>query len=146
MNSGQLLGILVAFCPGDSLVRQLGAWRARNRQYQWRVCSAGSPGDVHLALSEAIAAVVDATSDPGRALQAFQEAVGQLGASSVAVYTETMHAGLELSVRTRGAQLLLGPLGDVEWDAFFRKCLNPDHGPRTSAANRHANHHGEPAD
>ena len=35
------------------------------------------------------------------------------------MYSERMHEGLEMFVRSRGALLLLGPLSEAEWDAFF---------------------------
>ena len=63
-----------------------------------------------------------------QAADAFSEAAGQLGAGATAMYTECMHDGLELFVRSRGAQLLLGPLTDVEWDGFFSRTLRDGQG------------------
>ena len=53
---------------------------------------------------------------------------GSLGVGAAAMYTERMREGLELFVRSRGAQLLLGPLAEAEWEAFFARSLPGGHG------------------
>jgi hypothetical protein len=69
-------------------------------------------------------AVVDATDDPAQACDAFSQAAGQLGAGATGMYSEHMPDGLEVFVRSRGALMLLGPLGEVEWDGFFDGALH----------------------
>ena len=39
------------------------------------------------------------------------------------MYSERIREGLEMFVRSRGALLLLGPLSEAEWDAFFDRRL-----------------------
>ena len=71
--------------------------------------------------------VVDATEGPARATAAFVQLIAESGPDCVAVYTEKMHAGLELFVRSRGSLLLLGPMSDASWAGLFeamRRCLD----------------------
>ena len=68
-------------------------------------------------------ALIDATDDHAQAADAFSQAVGHVGAGATAMYSERMHEGLEMFVRSRGALLLLGPLSEAEWDAFFDRRL-----------------------
>ena len=68
-------------------------------------------------------ALIDATDDHAQAADAFSQAAGKVGVGATAMYSEQMHEGLETFVRSRGALLLLGPLSEVEWDAFFERGL-----------------------
>jgi hypothetical protein len=114
-----LLSAAVVFYPGSHLRKQIDSWRARHAGSRL-VCSfARSAPGIRKALRGAGVALVDATEDPARALSAFSQAAARLGAYSVAVYTETMHARLELPVRMRGSWLLLGPLAERQWDGFW---------------------------
>jgi hypothetical protein len=79
--------------------------------------------EIRAVLARADVALIDATEDQFHAAEAFAEAAESLGAGAAAVYTERMHDGLELFVRSRGAQLLLGPLAEAEWDGFFARTL-----------------------
>ena len=67
--------------------------------------------------------LVDASDDHAQAIELFSQAVARFGSRQVAVYTESMHQGLELFVRTQGAWLLLGPLDDRQWEEFFSSLL-----------------------
>ena len=68
-------------------------------------------------------ALVDASDDHAQAIDLFSQAVARLGARHASVYTERMHEGLELFVRTQGAWLLLGPLTDEQWEDYFSMML-----------------------
>ena len=76
------------------------------------------PG-IRRQLRRAELAVIDATEDPAQASDAFLQSIGVLRADSVAVYTEKMHDGLEILVRTLGAPLLLGPMSMEDWDEYL---------------------------
>ena len=69
--------------------------------------------------------LVDASDDHAQAIELFSQSVARLGSRRVAVYTERMHEGLELFVRTQGAWLLLGPLNNRQWEEFFSSMLPP---------------------
>ena len=71
--------------------------------------------------------LVDASDDHAQAIELFSQSVARLGSRRVAVYTERMHEGLELFVRTQGAWLLLGPLSEQQWEGFFSSMLPPAH-------------------
>lgn len=64
-------------------------------------------------------AVIDASSDPAQGTDAFLQSVSVLTSDAVAVYTEKMHDGLELLVRTFGAPFLLGPMDMREWEEYL---------------------------
>ncbi len=64
-------------------------------------------------------ALVDATEDPARASDAYVRIHEISGSESIAVYTEVVHAGMEILVRKLGLALLLGPMSVSEWDDFF---------------------------
>jgi len=72
-----------------------------------------------MVLQRADIAIVDATEDPARAMEAFVRATVASESISVAVYSETMHSGLELFVRSRGSLLLWGPMRDEPWQDLF---------------------------
>jgi hypothetical protein len=95
------------------------------RHPEWHVgwSQGWSPPEIRPLLRYAGTALVDATEDPARAREAFLRAVARLGTGAVAMYTETMHDSLELFVRVRGALFLLGPLGDEQWEEYFRRTL-----------------------
>jgi hypothetical protein len=69
--------------------------------------------------------LVDASDDHAQAIELFSQTLASRGVRRVAVYTERMHDGLELFVRTQGAWLLLGPLDERQWEEFFSTMLSP---------------------
>ena len=77
-------------------------------------------------------ALVDASEDHAQAIDLFSEAVARLGPRRVSIYSERMHDGLELFVRTQGAWLLLGPLASEPWEDYCSTCSPPR--PRAGAA------------
>ncbi len=116
------------FYACDSLARQVAKW-AKQRPGCAVYCSvARLLPEIRAVLAQADVALIDATEDRRQAADAFAQAVGSLGVGAAAMYTERMHEGLELFVRSRGAQLLLGPLAEAEWEAFFARSLPGGHG------------------
>jgi len=116
---------IVMLCPGESLADQVSAWAERHPECRLDSSHPRSPPEVRRALRDASVALLDATDDPAGAADAFTQAVRQLGAYGVTVYTETMHEWLELFVRTGGSLLLFGPLSHRQWEDFFRRALRP---------------------
>lgn len=117
---------VVVFCPGDSLTRQASAWAVRHPKFDLEFCYSTSMFEVRRATRDAAAVLIDATEDPAGAMAAFFQAIVELEAHAVAVYTETVHEeSLELVVRARGALMLLGPVGDATWDGLFERMLQP---------------------
>jgi len=97
--------------------------------------------EIRQSLSGAEMALVDASDDHAQAIELFAQAVARLGSHRVAVYTERIHQGLELFVRRQGSWLLLGPLDNQQWEAFFSSMLPragselvQHQGPRRGAA------------
>ena len=123
---------IVVFYPGDSLTEQVAAWIEGHPDCSLETSLARSLPGIRKALRNADVALLDATADPSRAWEAFSQAVARLGACSVAVYTETMHAWLELAVRIRGVLLLLGPLSSGQWEGFFERMLQSSRRLRTA--------------
>ncbi len=76
------------------------------------------PG-IRKSVRRAALAVIDASLDPAQGTDAFLQSVSLLTPDAVAVYTEKMHDGLELLVRTFAAQFLLGPMSMEEWEEFL---------------------------
>ena len=64
--------------------------------------------------------IIDATDSPRPAMVALGVCLEELSPDRIAVYTEQMHSGLEILVRSRGVALLLGPMSRLEWEAFLR--------------------------
>ena len=81
--------------------------------------------EIRRSLNGADLVLVDASDDHAQAIELFSQSVARLGSRRVAVYTERMHEGLELFVRTQGAWLLLGPLNNQQWEEFFSSMLPP---------------------
>ena len=114
---------VVVFYPGKSLKRQVAAWAKAHPEYAPEVSFAKFPPEVLEAIRNAAVVLLDGTQDPHQAAVAFSQAVDQLGPRSVAVYTERVYQWLEMFIRIRGALLLLGPMGETQWDEFFRSTL-----------------------
>lgn len=114
---------VLLFYPGGSLNDQIGLWSSRHPERQVETSFERSLPKIRKLLRKTGAAMVDATEDPGQATDALLQAVARLGAKTVAMYTETMHDGLELFVRVRGSLFLLGPLFDEQWQGFFERLL-----------------------
>jgi hypothetical protein len=114
---------IVLFYPCGSLARQIAAWGRRRVDCVIEPAFTRSFPDMRRALRRADLVLVDATHDYPQAIDAFSQALAQLGSKATTVYTERMHEGLELFVRLHGSLLLFGPLGDAEWEGFFDAAL-----------------------
>lgn len=111
---------LVLFYASESLLRQISRWADEHGGNSPRLASASSAGGVAAALADQATVIIDATSCPTEAMAALRQAEAVLGRDQLAVYTERMHAGLELAVRMHGVIFLLGAMTMTEWDDFFR--------------------------
>jgi hypothetical protein len=110
---------IVLFYPGRLLVSQIRDWAQRHGGCRAAVSFERTLPGIRRWLRRAELAVIDATEDPAQATDAFLQSVGVLRADAVAVYTERMHDGLELLVRSLGVPLLFGPMSTDEWDEFL---------------------------
>ena len=132
----------IAVCyPTESLSRQMALWARRHEDCQIEPVFGRSALEIRRSLSGIDRVLVDASDDHAQAIELFSQSVVRLGSQHVAVYTERMHEGLELFVRTQGAWLLLGPLNAWQWEEFFLDMLPPArqepvrrHSPRRRAA------------
>jgi len=116
----------IAICyPTESLSRQVAQWASKHKDCGIEPICGRLPLEIRRSLIGADVVLVDASDDHAQAIELFSQSVARLGSRRVAVYTERMHEGLELFVRTQGAWLLLGPLGDGQWEEFFSSILPP---------------------
>lgn len=114
---------IAVFHPGNSLMHQVSNWAIRHPDYEFALSFAQSLHEIRSVLRRSAISVVDATEDPGLAMTVFVQVMTALEADCVAVYTETVHDGLELFVRVRGVPLLLGPMSDAPWEDQLEKML-----------------------
>jgi hypothetical protein len=110
---------IVMFYPSTSLVRQMAAWARKHAEGRVMPAFARSVHEIRSSIEATDLVLVDATQDHAQAIDAFSQVLGHLGSGRTVVYTERMHEGLELFVRTQGAQLLFGPLSEGQWEGFF---------------------------
>ena len=115
---GPALTIAVLY-PSRSLAEQVADQAAQWGAYRFRLLDEESVNSIRADLRGAAVVVVDATEDPARAVAAVEAATSAAQTPVVAVYSETMHEGLELSVRSRGALLLPGPVDAGQWEGVF---------------------------
>jgi hypothetical protein len=114
---------IAVFYPANSLMHQVANWAVRYPAFDFTLSFPKSLHEIRSVLRRTAITIVDATEDPVRAMAAFTQAIAVLEADCVAVYTETMHEGLELFVRARGAPLLFGPVSDAPWEEQLQKML-----------------------
>ncbi len=114
----------IAVCyPTESLSGQMAQWAEGRDDCRVEPVFDRSAMAICRSLERADVAVVDASDDHEQAIDLYSQAVARLGARKASVYTERMHEGLELFVRTQGLWLLLGPLTDKQWDDYFATML-----------------------
>ena len=124
----------IAVCyPTESLSQQVAQWARSHKDCGIAPVFGRLPLEIRRSLIGADVVLVDASDDHAQAIELFSQSVARLGSRRVAVYTEKMHEGLELFVRTQGAWLLLGPLENGRWEEFFSSVLPP---PNQSAVGR----------
>jgi len=111
--------------PTGSLFRQVALWAHKHKDCGIEPFFGRSALEIRRSLNGADMVLVDASDDHAQAIELFSQSVARLGSRRVAVYTERMHEGLELFVRTQGAWLLMGPLDGRQWEEFFSSMLPP---------------------
>lgn len=114
---------VVAFLPGDALRAQLAEWQQRGDGRTVRYSRATEAAEVRRAVRSARVAIVDASRLAALAIDVFAQAAERGGASTTSMYTETLHDGLELTVRQQGSWLLFGPLDGRQWDELLERLL-----------------------
>jgi hypothetical protein len=110
---------IVLFYPGSLLAGQIRDWAVGHGGCRASVSFERSLPGIRKSARRAALAIIDASLDPAQGTDAFIQSVSMLTSDSVAVYTEKIHDGLELLVRTFGAPLLLGPMSTEEWEEFL---------------------------
>ena len=113
------LGEIVLFYAGDSLLEQVSEWICDSMMLPLNLVSSCSAFSVEESMNTAECAIIDATMNPGKAMDILQIAMPLAGRDRLVVYTERTHDGLELFVRMRGVPLLLGPMSEAEWEGVF---------------------------
>jgi hypothetical protein len=114
----------IAVCyPSESLSRQVAFWADNREDCRIAQIFSRKAMEIRRSLSGADLVLVDASADHAQAIELFSQSVAKFGSRGLAVYTERMHEGLELFVRTQGAWLLMGPLDDRQWEEFFASIL-----------------------
>jgi len=103
--------------PTDSLVRQLAQWARGHHRMAIRAVWPGMPDLAEQAMERAAFSVIDATNHPTEAMSIVQQAVAQGGRDKLAIYTEVMHRGMEIMIRSQGVAVLLGPMSDEQWES-----------------------------
>ncbi len=111
--------------PTESLSCQMALWANQREDCGFEPVFGRSAPEIRQSLNGADMVLVDASDDHAQAIELFSQSIARLGSRRVAVYTERMHEGLELFVRTQGAWLLLGPLSSRQWEEFFSSMLPP---------------------
>jgi len=75
------------------------------------------------AMERAAFSVVDATDRPADAMSIVQQAVAQGGQDKLAIYTEVMHKGMEILIRSQGVAVLLGPMSGEQWESTLNASI-----------------------
>src|SRR3989304_9884817 len=101
---------ITLFYPCRLLTDQISGWAVRRGGCRTTVSFERTLPGIRDQLRRAAFAVIEATEDPAQAADTFLQSTSILGAGSGAGYTEKIHEGLELLVRTLGSLLLLGPM------------------------------------
>jgi len=104
----------VLFYPSGLLLAAAARWLEANPSFCVRLIASNQAVAVQDALRGSGAAVIDATRRPEDACAALVHSSERIGPDRTLLYTERMHAGLELFSRTRGVQLVLGPMDSAE--------------------------------
>ncbi len=100
-------------------MHQVSSWAGENLRCDFEFCFPVSVDQIQTAFRKRSVSIIDATEDPSRAASTLLHALAESGGGVAAVYTEMMHRGLELFVRSRGALFLLGPLDNTAWEELL---------------------------
>jgi len=110
---------LALFRATESLVLQLMRSCGPDRTPVLRVVRSRHPGIICNALDSAAFSIIDATEDSREALAILDEGISKGGRARIGVYTEIMHEGLEIPVRSLGVALWLGPCSESDWGSIL---------------------------
>ncbi len=103
--------------PTDSLVLQLAQWSRGQPRLAIRAVWPGMLDIAEQAMEKAVFSVIDATNHPTDAMSIVQQAVAQGGREKISIYTEVMHRGMEVLIRSQGVAVLLGPMSGEQWES-----------------------------
>ena len=122
-------GDLLLIYPGVQLLTQVADWARDdgNAGVVLRVFSSRDPLLIQAGVRHAAMVIVDATEQPGAAMAAVESGIAHASPTQIIVYTEQVHAGLELFTRVRGAALVFGPMSRPEWDAWLESLQQVTH-------------------
>jgi hypothetical protein len=122
-------GDLLLVYPGVQLLTQVADWARDNGNTAvvLRILSSRDPLLIRAAVRHAAMVIVDATERPGAAMSAVESAIAHTSPTNIVVYTEQVHAGLELFTRVRGVVLIVGPMSRPEWDAWLESLQQVTH-------------------
>ncbi len=118
MRHGSETHDIALFYPQQSLLDQISEAAAEGN-YALTVSLARNASALRDIMRNADAAVIDATPDPARAAAALTSLLKLVPPRRLAVYTELLHAGLEIFVRSRGPFLLMGPMSRRLWNDYL---------------------------
>lgn len=110
---------LALFQATESLVLQLMRSCGPHRTPVLRVVRSRHPDVVGNAFDASAFSIIDATADPREALAILDEGISRGSRSRIGVYTEIMHEGLEIPVRSLGVAFWLGPCSESYWGSIF---------------------------
>ena len=116
----ETLSEIALFRPTESLLLQLLRWSKCHPRFALQVTWCDQADALREVLEAATFSVIDATESVRQAVTTMAEGLEQ-SCRNMAIYTEVMHEGLELLVRSHGVMLWLGPLAPGEWDAALSK-------------------------
>ena len=110
---------LALFHATESLVLQLMRSCGPHRTPALRVVRSRHPEVVGNAFDSSAFSIIDATADPREALAILDEGISRGSQARIGVYTEIMHEGLEIPVRSLGVALWLGPCSESDWGSIL---------------------------
>ena len=119
VSSYDFVGDVALLLATESLVVQLMRSCGPLRAPVLRVIRSRHPRVVELALESAAFSIIDATEDPREALAVLEKGIARGCQARIGVYTEIMHEGLEIPVRSLGAALWLGPCSESDWGSIL---------------------------
>jgi hypothetical protein len=122
-------GELLLIYPGVPLLTQVADWARDNGNTAivLRILSSRDRLLIQAAVRHAAMVIVDATEQPGAAMAAVESAISHTSPTNIVVYTEQVHAGLELFTRVRGVALVVGPMSRPEWDVWLESLQQVTH-------------------
>lgn len=115
VSTSDYVGDVALLLASESLVLQLMRSCGPDRAPVLRVVRSTRHAVAGHVLASAAFSIIDATEDPRKALAILEEGIARGCQARIGVYTEIMHEGLEIPVRSLGAALWLGPCSEADW-------------------------------